>query len=68
MFVDVHHIGSVVSDMKDALGVFRDTFELDLDDRRVIEGLINFRAARMRFLKSSSSISSQPESTSPKWY
>ena len=38
MFDYVHHIAYVVSDMDDALRIFRDTFELELSDRRVIEG------------------------------
>ena len=38
MFEYVHHVAYVVSDMDEAVHVFRDTFELPLSDRRVIEG------------------------------
>jgi methylmalonyl-CoA/ethylmalonyl-CoA epimerase len=38
MFKYIHHIAYVVNDMEDALRVFHDTFELELSDRRVIEG------------------------------
>ena len=38
MFEYVHHIAYVVRDMEDALRVFQDTFELELMDRRMIEG------------------------------
>ena len=36
MFEYIHHIAYVVSDMDDAVRIFRDTFELELSDRRVI--------------------------------
>jgi methylmalonyl-CoA/ethylmalonyl-CoA epimerase len=38
MFEYVHHVAYVVHDMDDALRIFRDTFELAVSDRRVIEG------------------------------
>ena len=34
----IHHVAYVVSDMDDAVRIFGDTFELELSDRRVIEG------------------------------
>lgn len=34
----VHHVAYVVSDMDDALRIFGDTLELELSDRRLIEG------------------------------
>jgi len=36
MFEYIHHIAYVVSDMDDAVRIFRDTFELELTERRVI--------------------------------
>jgi methylmalonyl-CoA/ethylmalonyl-CoA epimerase len=38
MFDYVHHIAYVVDDIDDALRVFRDIFELEMTERRVIEG------------------------------
>lgn len=38
MFEYIHHIAYVVNDMDDAVRVLHDTFELELSDRRVIEG------------------------------
>jgi methylmalonyl-CoA epimerase len=38
MFEYVHHIAYVVSDIEDALRIFRDTFGLEISERRVIEG------------------------------
>jgi catechol 2,3-dioxygenase-like lactoylglutathione lyase family enzyme len=38
MFEYIHHIAYVVSDMDDAVRFFGNTFELELTDRRVIEG------------------------------
>jgi catechol 2,3-dioxygenase-like lactoylglutathione lyase family enzyme len=38
MFEYIHHIAYVVSDIEDALRIFRDTFGLEISDRRVIEG------------------------------
>ncbi len=37
-FEYVHHVAYVVSDMDEAIRTFRDTFELELADRRTIEG------------------------------
>lgn len=44
----IHHVAYVVSDMEDALRVFRDTFELELKERRVIEGVTSFEMAALR--------------------
>lgn len=38
MFEYIHHVAYVVSDMEEAVHIFRDTFELELSDRHVIEG------------------------------
>ncbi len=38
MFEYIHHVAYVVNDMDDALRIFRDIFELELADRRLIEG------------------------------
>lgn len=48
MFDYVHHVAYVVSDMDDALRIFRDTFELELTDRRVIEGETSVEMAAFR--------------------
>jgi methylmalonyl-CoA/ethylmalonyl-CoA epimerase len=48
MFEYIHHIAYVVSDMDDAVRVFRDTFELELSDRRVIEGENSVEMAAFR--------------------
>lgn len=48
MFEYVHHIAYVVADMEDALRVFRDTFELELTDRRIIEGATTVEMAAFR--------------------
>jgi catechol 2,3-dioxygenase-like lactoylglutathione lyase family enzyme len=48
MFEYVHHIAYVVSDMDDAVRVLHDTFELELSDRRVIEGKTSFEMAAFR--------------------
>src|SRR5262245_590391 len=48
MFEYIHHIAYVVSDMDDAMRVFRDTFELELSDRRVIEGETSVEMAAFR--------------------
>ena len=37
MFEYIHHVAYVVSDMDEAVCIFRDAFELELSDRRVIE-------------------------------
>ena len=38
MFEYIHHVAYVVSGMDDAVRIFRDIFELELSQRRVIEG------------------------------
>ena len=38
MFEHVHHIAYVITDMDEAIRTFRDTFKLELKDRRVIDG------------------------------
>ena len=48
MFEYIHHIAYVVSDMDDAVRLFRDTFELELSDRRVIEGETSVEMAAFR--------------------
>ncbi len=48
MFEYIHHIAYVVGDIDDALRVFRDTFELELKDRRVIEGENSVEMAAFR--------------------
>ncbi len=48
MFEYVHHIAYVVADMEDALRIFRDTFELELTDRRIIEGATTVEMAAFR--------------------
>lgn len=48
MFEYIHHVAYVVSDMDDALRVFRDTFELELIERRVIEGETSVEMAAFR--------------------
>jgi catechol 2,3-dioxygenase-like lactoylglutathione lyase family enzyme len=48
MFEYVHHIAYVVSDMDQAIRVLRDTFELELSDRRVIEGERSVEMASFR--------------------
>ena len=48
VFEYVHHVAYVVSDMDHAVGVFRDTFELELTDRRVVEGERSFEMATFR--------------------
>ncbi len=48
MFEYVHHIAYVVSDMDEAVRVFRDTFELELSDRHVIEGENSVEMAAFR--------------------
>ena len=48
MFDYIHHVAYVVSDMDDAVRVFRDTFELELSDRRVIEGETSVEMAAFR--------------------
>ena len=41
----VHHVAYVVNDMDRAIRVFRDTFELELTDRRLVEGERSFEMA-----------------------
>ena len=48
MFEYVHHVAYVVSDMDHAVRVFRDTFELELSDRRVVEGERSFEMVTFR--------------------
>jgi methylmalonyl-CoA epimerase len=48
MFEYVHHVAYAVSDMDDAVRIFRDTFELELSDRRVIEGELRVEMAAFR--------------------
>jgi methylmalonyl-CoA/ethylmalonyl-CoA epimerase len=38
MFEYIHHVAYVVSDMEEAIHLFRETFELELSDRRILEG------------------------------
>ncbi len=44
----IHHVAYVVSDMDDAVRIFGDTFELELTDRRVVEGEHSFEMAAFR--------------------
>ena len=44
----IHHVAYVVSDMDEAVHVFRDIFELELSDRRVIEGEHTLEMAAFR--------------------
>ena len=48
MFEYIHHIAYVVSDMQDALRIFQDAFELELTERRVIEGETSVEMAAFR--------------------
>jgi methylmalonyl-CoA/ethylmalonyl-CoA epimerase len=48
MFEYIHHVAYVVSDMDDAVRVFRDTFELELSQRLVIEGETSVEMAGFR--------------------
>lgn len=48
MFDYIHHVAYVVSDMDEAVRIFRDTFELELSDRRVIEGETTVEMASFR--------------------
>jgi catechol 2,3-dioxygenase-like lactoylglutathione lyase family enzyme len=45
MFEYIHHVAYIVSDMDDAVSLFGDTFEMELIDRRVIEGENSFEMA-----------------------
>jgi catechol 2,3-dioxygenase-like lactoylglutathione lyase family enzyme len=44
----VHHVAYVVSDMDDAVRIFRDTFELEMKDRMVMEGEHSVELAAFR--------------------
>jgi methylmalonyl-CoA/ethylmalonyl-CoA epimerase len=48
MFEYVHHVAYVVSDMDEAIRIFRDTFGLELTDRRVMEGKRSVEMAAFR--------------------
>jgi catechol 2,3-dioxygenase-like lactoylglutathione lyase family enzyme len=48
MFEYIHHIAYVVKDMDNAIHVFRDIFELELDDHRAIEGETTVEIATFR--------------------
>jgi len=48
MFEYIHHVAYVVSDMDDAIRIFRDTFELELTQHQVIEGETSFEMAGFR--------------------
>lgn len=48
MFEYVHHVAYVVSDMDDAVRVFCDTFDLELSDRRMLEGANTVEMAAFR--------------------
>jgi len=48
MFEYIHHVAYIVSDMDDAVRIFRDTFELELTERRVIEGETSVEMAGFR--------------------
>ena len=49
VFEYIHHVAYVVSDMDDAVRVFRDTFELELADRRLVEGERSFEMVVFRW-------------------
>ena len=48
MFEHIHHVAYVVNNMDDAVRVFRDIFELELSQRRVIEGETSVEMAGFR--------------------
>jgi methylmalonyl-CoA/ethylmalonyl-CoA epimerase len=48
MFDYIHHVAYVVSDMEDALRVFRDIFELELSEQRMIGGEMSVEMAAFR--------------------
>lgn len=48
MFEYIHHIAYVVDDIDDAARVFGDIFELEMSDRRVIEGETSVEMAAFR--------------------
>ena len=45
MFEYVHHVAYVVDDMDSAIAIFRDTFELELTERRTVDGVPSFEMA-----------------------
>ena len=48
MFEHVHHVAYAVEDMDEGIAVFEKTFELELLDRRVVEGELSFEMATFR--------------------
>jgi methylmalonyl-CoA/ethylmalonyl-CoA epimerase len=48
MFEYVHHVAYAVEDMEHAIGVFRDVFELEFVERRLVEGPNTFEMATFR--------------------
>ena len=48
MFEYIHHVAYVVDDMDDAVRIFSDTFELEMNYRRVIEGETSVEMAAFR--------------------
>lgn len=48
MFDYIHHVAYVVSDMEEAISIFHDTFELELSDRKLIEGDTTVEMAAFR--------------------
>ena len=48
MFEYIHHVAYAVDDIDHAMGVFRDTFGLEMIDRRVVEGERSFEMATFR--------------------
>ena len=48
VFDHIHPVAYVVADMEEAVRIFRDTFELELSDRRVIEGNTTVEMAAFR--------------------
>lgn len=48
MFEHIHHVAYVVSDMDEAVRIFRDTFGLELSERMVMEGERSVEMAAFR--------------------
>ena len=48
MFEHIHHVAYAISAMDEAIRLFRDTFELELTDRRVVEGERSYEIATFR--------------------
>jgi len=48
MFEYIHHVAYAVEDIDAAIGIFRDLFELEFVDRRVVEGDQSFEMATFR--------------------